>query len=100
MQQGPADHAELGSWNVYCDRCRRKYKNYDLRKEWTGLMVCERCWDPRHPQDFIKPAKEDIAPEYARPTRGEIDGGPTYTSAGVQESSIPTGTFTSNNNTL
>jgi len=100
VPRGPKDYAKLGAWNVYCDRCRRKYKNDELRKEWTGLMVCEKCWDPRNPQDFPKVIKEDIAPSWARPTRGEIDGSPSYTTAGTQETSVPSGTFDDNNGTL
>jgi len=100
VPRGPKDYAELGAWNVYCDRCRRKYKNHELRKEWTGLMVCGKCWDPRNPQDFPKDIREDIAPTWSRPSRGEIDGSPDYTSAGVQETSVPSGTFDDNNGTI
>lgn len=33
-----------------CDRCGFKKKLHDLRKEWTGLKVCDACFEPKHPQ--------------------------------------------------
>lgn len=29
-----------------CDRCDTKTRLYALKREWTNLLVCERCWDP------------------------------------------------------
>lgn len=49
-----ADHLELGAWNATCDACGRKYKSTQLRKRWDGFMVCEREWETRHPQDFVR----------------------------------------------
>lgn len=48
-----------GDANAICDRCGFKYKLSQLRKEWTGLKVCDgagtnRCWESRHPQDFVR----------------------------------------------
>lgn len=36
--------------NAICDRCGFQLKLYRLSKEWTGLVVCDECWDPRPPQ--------------------------------------------------
>lgn len=30
-----------------CDRCGFEYDLHDLRKEWTGLMVCAADWDAK-----------------------------------------------------
>jgi hypothetical protein len=30
-----------------CDRCGFEYDLHDLRREWTGLMVCNADWDPK-----------------------------------------------------
>lgn len=30
-----------------CDRCPRQVHLRELSKEWTGLMVCDECWDPK-----------------------------------------------------
>jgi hypothetical protein len=35
---------------AHCDRCGFKYKLLELRKEWTGLKVCDSCFEPKHPQ--------------------------------------------------
>lgn len=57
-----------GDWNVSCDRCGFKFKSSDVREEWNGLMVCEDCWESRHPADMYKytPSKEQYIP-YSRP---------------------------------
>lgn len=30
-----------------CMRCGFKRRVNQLRKEWTGLRVCDECWDPK-----------------------------------------------------
>ena len=62
----------LGQFLVLCDRC--KFKRYDdqLIENWQGLRVCkptvkQGCWEPRHPQDFIRTVVEDIGISWARP---------------------------------
>lgn len=36
-----------GNHWVLCDRCGMDYRRSEIKKEWTGLMVCDDCWDPR-----------------------------------------------------
>jgi hypothetical protein len=62
-----ADYLALGQWNAICDRCGRKFKSSRLRPTWDGLMVCERDWEPRHPQDFVRAAQPERQPEWVRP---------------------------------
>jgi hypothetical protein len=57
----------LGQWNTLCDRCGFKFKNVSLKKEWTGLMVCEECFELRNQQDFIRIKPEKVAPPWVRP---------------------------------
>lgn len=59
-----------GQWNVVCMRCGLKKKSAMLRKEWTGLMVCDDCWEPRHPQTLIRVPEEVISPPWKSP---EVD---------------------------
>lgn len=40
-------------WAI-CDRCGFKVRHRTLRKEWTSLMVCQQCYDPR-PADTRPP---------------------------------------------
>ncbi len=48
-----------GKVRAICDRCGFEYPLAELRKEWTGLMVCKSDWDYREPQ--LEPPK--VAPE-------------------------------------
>jgi hypothetical protein len=55
-----------------CPRCGFRERYADLRRErLTGLRVCERCWDPWHPQlDFqVKPDRSIEAPAEPYPIR-------------------------------
>jgi NAD-dependent SIR2 family protein deacetylase len=87
------------TYNVICQRCGFQYKNFQLRKEpRTELMVCEYCYDPAHPQDFVT-AKSDLQQvPYVRPDNTtvsvEVDINETT------QTDVPSGTFNSNNNTL
>lgn len=66
-----ADTFQAGQWNAICDRCGFKYKSGQLRKEWTGLMVCygtetNGCWEPRHPLDSLRGKSEKMATPWVR----------------------------------
>jgi len=53
----PNDH-----W-VECQRCGVAFRQSQVRKEWTGLIVCvKNCWESRHPQDFVRGRNDNIAP--------------------------------------
>ena len=59
-------------YRVLCDRCGFKYYNHQLKNEWTGLMVCagpgtNKCWEPRHTQDFLRARKENQKLPFTRP---------------------------------
>jgi len=69
---GKKDYLKLGSENVICDRCGAKYKMEDLAKEWTGLMVCSPCYEPRNRQDFLKGVPDGKPKEYSRPEATEV----------------------------
>ncbi len=73
-----------GDNNAICDRCGRPFKASQLKKTWDGLWVCERDWEPRHPQDYVKAIKEDLTVAVHRP-----DSEPTFT-AGAAALAIPT----------
>lgn len=64
---GRADHYVHGDNNAICDRCGRKYKASQLKKEWNGLYTCPDDWEPRHPQDLIKSSHDDQRPALSRP---------------------------------
>jgi len=63
---------ELGKWLVICDRCGFKRTNDQVRREWTGLMVCaDTCWEPRHPQEFVRPRADQQSVPFTRPEPAE-----------------------------
>ena len=50
-----------------CPRCGFERPLSSFKREWTGQRVCSDCYEPRHPQDFVRGVKErrprtDIAP--------------------------------------
>lgn len=61
-----------GQWNAICDRCGFKFKSAELRKDWQGLMVDEKCYEARHPQDLIKIKPEKAIPEWVRPRPEDV----------------------------
>jgi len=89
----PRNRLVLGDYNAECDRCRFKYKASELKKEWTGLMVCVHCWEPRHPQDFIRGVKEAEPLPWTRPVPVLTYISVTYSYGnGNNENTKPTGT--------
>lgn len=71
----------LGAWKVECERCGFEYLNTQLKKEWTGQMVCHgvgtnHCWEPRHPQENMRGKTDRQSPPWTRPQRAEIDVSP------------------------
>lgn len=61
------DDFVLGDFNSICDECGFKYKGSQLKKRWDGAMVCQKDWEPRHPQDLIKLNQERNAVKDPRP---------------------------------
>lgn len=49
-----ATNYQAGQWNAYCSMCGRQKKSGELLKHWQGQYRCQRCWEPRHPQDFVR----------------------------------------------
>lgn len=56
---GHADYLKLGDYNGICDQCGFKYKFSDLKKQWDDLIVCRKCFEHRHPQDFVRGVKDN-----------------------------------------
>jgi hypothetical protein len=61
-----------GSWNAICDVCGFKFKSTDLRYTGdigsrAGLMACKDCYDPPHPQEFIRPIQDQAKLPWTRP---------------------------------
>lgn len=64
---GKADYYSEGDWNAVCFECGRKFKASEMRKHWQGYYTCQRCWKPRHPQDFVRAVPDEQAPPWTQP---------------------------------
>jgi hypothetical protein len=64
---GHADYYKSGDNNCICDRCGFKYKASELKKTWDGLQTCWKCWEYRHPQDFVRGVEDNQKPLLSRP---------------------------------
>lgn len=53
-----------GNWKVACHRCGFWYPSSEIKKEWTGLLVCGECWEPRHEQTLIQIRGEVAVPSF------------------------------------
>lgn len=56
-----------GSWNCDCDVCGLRFKSVDIVRRWDGAMTCKKCYEPRHPQDFIRVRDDRISVPFTRP---------------------------------
>lgn len=72
-----------GQWNCICDRCGLEFKSGKLREEWTGLRVCNECYESRHPQTLIRVPKEDSSIPWSRPEQTDSFIEVTYVDASV-----------------
>lgn len=66
---GRADFFRENDFNRICDTCGRKFKASATKKQWDGLITCLECYDPRHPQDFVRGRRERQAPSWVRPEK-------------------------------
>ena len=62
-----ADYLALGDWNAVCFECGHKFKASQLRRHWQGYYVCEKHWEPRQPQDFVRAVSDVQTPPWAQP---------------------------------
>jgi len=73
---------------VECMRCGLDYRHSDIKREWTGLVVCKTCWEPRHPQDFVRARTDRIA------APGPNNTAAAYSTVAAEGSTdVPPGTF-------
>lgn len=81
----------LGDWNAICDQCGFKYKASDMMARWDGNMVCRACWEPRHPQDFIRSVPDQQRVAWVRPAATDtfVEGSTCSTSTAIPGWAIP-----------
>lgn len=84
-----------GEWYAICDSCGRKFLASELKERWDGLMVCREDFEPRHSLDFVKPKIDKITPDWVRPQAPDTFVIPDIPAP--DDSTVPSGTFTTNN---
>lgn len=87
---------QSGKWLVICDRCGFKRMNDEVVQTWDKYIVCkpsikQGCFEHRHPQDFIRPVKDDPSVPFTRrePADVFVEVDTIDSSVGVQENTIP-----------
>ncbi len=85
-----------GQWLAICDRCGMQFLSNKLTKTWDGLMVDARCWEPRHPQEFVRGIPDELGVAWVSPDSAEINISPfDYIDAGYwDQPSVVTGVAT------
>lgn len=61
-----------GQFNAICDRCGFKFKSGELKRDWQGLMVCDKDFELRNQQDLIRVKAERAIPTWSRPRPEDI----------------------------
>lgn len=56
-----------GDWLCVCQRCGFDDYASQIKREWTGLLVCRGCHDPRHPQEYVRGKADEQAVPFASP---------------------------------
>ena len=73
---------DLGNHNVICDVCGFKFKASELKLRYDGMLVCEDDWEARHPLDYVRAPREDVAITNVRPEGVDSFTDITYTTSG------------------
>ena len=108
-----------GNHWVECERTGMVIRSSDAREEWTGLIVAKSEWEARHPQDFLRGVPDDMSAKgLVKPETLAVDISPDSGAvAGIAiagmavagrdsaynddfDTTVPGGTFDSNNGTL
>jgi hypothetical protein len=56
-----------GDYFVWCQRTGFKVPASEIMREWNGLLVWNRVYEPRHPQDFVRGVTDDQSIPFGNP---------------------------------
>ncbi len=62
-----------GQWLAICDRCGMQFLSGHMKLMWNGLRVDDRCWEPRHPQEFVHGIPDEMAPPWISPEPADVE---------------------------
>lgn len=61
-----------GDWLADCYVCGQTFLASEMKKHWQGYYVCERDWEPRHPQDFVRGVPDKPSPPWVQPPPEDV----------------------------
>lgn len=68
-----------GQWRAWCQVCGRPLLSDDIVRRWDNLLVGPECWEPRHPQEYLKVRPETSGKlPWRAPEPSTADGSPSY----------------------
>lgn len=70
--RGRADYLDLGNYNAVCSMCGHKFKASELIKHWQGMYRCSACWEPRHPQEYVRAVPDIQTPPWTQPEPADV----------------------------
>lgn len=56
-----------GQWKVICDVCGFEFYSGEVQKRWDGLITCEKDWETKHPQLYLRLRTRASIPSFVRP---------------------------------
>lgn len=56
-----------GDYWMVCDECGLKFRKSQMVKRWDGCWVCQKDYEPRHPQESVRAKADKVAVPVARP---------------------------------
>jgi len=57
---------------MICDICGEKHRRSEMSLTWDNLWVDRRCWEPRHPQDYVQAKIDKITVDDMRPRPDDV----------------------------
>jgi len=61
-----------GTYIVVCDVCGFRFASDKVKKRWDGLITCEKDWEVKHPQLFLRVRETGIGVTPARPEPPDV----------------------------
>lgn len=58
-----------GTWTVIDDRTGFRLLNTQCSFQWNNLLVWNRVWEVRQPQDYLRGIPDNMSVPYARPVQ-------------------------------
>lgn len=78
-----SDDFAIGDHWMISDISGLKFRASEMRRQWDGKLVHKSEWEPRHPQELVKPRAREKAPRATRPRPLDSFTGPLHAKIAV-----------------